>query len=233
MKNIIMKKFAILVCFTMLYLTNVKSQTIEKPNYGLKSHETLEITGIENTPSHTTIYLTVENKITGGYFCADKNIFILYPDGSRSKLLSSKGIPVCPDSHKFKSVGEKLSFELTFASLKANTKWIDLVEDCQDNCFSFYGLCLNNMLNKKIDEASYLAENNEPAKALLSFTDLAGSAEIKNSGMEGLIYVSIIKLAKETGNITKASEWYSKLKSSNISRKELYLKNLNVQGIVF
>jgi hypothetical protein len=233
MKKITMKKIAILACFTVLCSASVKSQTIEKPNYGLKSHETLEITRIENTQSHSTIYFTVENKITGGYFCADKNIFIVYPDGTRSKLISSKGIPVCPDSYKFKTVGEKLSFELTFPALKQNTKWIDLVEDCQDNCFSFYGLCLNNILNKKIDEASSLAENNEPSKALLSFTDLAGSAENRNSGMEGLVYVSIIKLAKETGDIAKASDWYSKLKSSNIPRKDLYLKNLNGQGILY
>jgi hypothetical protein len=233
MKRIIMKKIVILVCFTVFYSVNINSQTIEKPNYGLKSHETLEITRFENKASRTTVYLTVENKIAGGYFCADKNTFIIYPDGTRSKLISSNGIPVCPDSYKFKSVGEKLSFELTFPALKQNIQWIDLVEDCQDNCFSFYGLCLNNTLNKKIDEASFLAENNEAAKALISFTDLAGSAEIKNSGMEGLIYVSIIKLAKETGDTTKASEWYSKLKSSNISRKELYLKNLNAQGIIY
>lgn len=233
MNVIIMKDIALLVCIAVLYTTSVKSQTIEKPNFGLKSHETLEITRIENSPSRTTIYFTVENKITGGYFCADKNIFLIYPDGTRSRLISSKGIPVCPDSYKFKTVGEKLSFQLTFTSIKPNTQWIDLVEDCQDNCFSFYGLCLNNILNKKIDDASYLAENNEPAKALLSFTDLAGSAEIRNSGMEGLIYVSIIKLAKETGDIAKASDWYSILKSSSLPRKELYLKNLNAQGIVY
>ncbi len=231
MQNITMKKIAILVCFTMLYSASVKSQTIEKPNYGLKSHETLELTRIENTPSHTTVYLTVENKINGGYFCADKNIFIIYPDGTKSKLISSNGIPVCPDSYKFNSVGEKLSFELTFSSLKRNTEWIDIVEDCSDNCFSFYGVCLNKSLNKKIDDATVLAENNETATALMSFIELGSSVENLNSGMGGLICVSIIKLAKESGNDAKAAEWYQKLKSSSIPRKELYLKHLNAIGI--
>lgn len=228
-----MRKIFSVICITIVYISQLHSQTIENPNYGLKSHETLQITSVENTPSHTTLYLTVENKIIEGYFCADKNIFIIYPDGTRSKLISSKGIPVCPDSHKFKAVGEKLSFELTFPPLKPSIQWIDLLEDCSDNCFSFYGVCLNKSLNKKIDEATDLAGNNEQAKALVGFTDLAASAEIKNSGMEGLIYVSIIKMAKESGNISKTSEWYSKLKSSNIPRKDLYLKNLNSEGIIY
>jgi hypothetical protein len=177
--------------------------------------------------------MSVENKIIGGYFCADKNIFIIYPDGTRSKLISSKGIPVCPESHKFQTVGEKLEFQLTFPALKPGIQWIDVVEDCSDNCFSFYGVCLNKNLNKKIDEASALAESNEPVKALISFTDLTASIDKENSGLSGLVYLNIIKLAKETGSTAKAAEWYMKLKSSNIPRKDLYIKNLNAQGIVY
>jgi hypothetical protein len=228
-----MKKAIILVCLSVLYISQVKSQTVLNPNYGLKSHETLEITRVENSAAHTVLYMSVENKISGGYFCADKNIFMILPDGSRSKLISSKGIPVCPESYKFKTVGEKLDFILTFPALKPGIRWIDLVEDCSDNCFSFYGVCLDKNLNKKIDEATILAENNEPAQALIGFTGLASSVEKENSGMTGLIYLNIIKLAKETGNAAKAAEWYSKLKASVIPGKDLYIKNLNAQGIVY
>jgi len=138
-----MKSYLLLFCLSIFGIAKLNSQTIEKPNYGLKSHETLEINKVVTGPSGTTVYLSVVNKIDGGYFCADKNIYIMYPDGSKSKVVSSKGIPVCPASYKFKSIGEKLSFELTFAAIKQNTKWIDLVEDCNENCFSFYGICLN------------------------------------------------------------------------------------------
>src|ERR1035437_8059251 len=145
------------------------SQTSLKPNYALKSLETLEITKVVTTAQKTIISLTVENRITGGYFCADKNIFIIYPDGTRSRLISSKGIAVCPETYKFKTIGQKLNFELTFPPLKPGTQWFDLVEDCTENCFSFYGVCLNNDLNKMIDDASVFAENGEPAKASISF----------------------------------------------------------------
>ena len=220
--------FFLVTCFV-----NINSQTFNHPNIGLKSHETLEISKVEISPQNTLIFLSVENRITGGYFCADKNIFILYPDGTRSKLTTSKGIPVCPDSYKFKTIGEKLNFELTFPPLKPGTQWIDLIEDCSDNCFSFFGVCLNTDLYKRIDEASVLAENEKPAEALMNFIKIAGTIDSKNSGIEGLIYINIIKLAKETNNIQKASEWYSKLKLSGIPRNDLYIKHLNSQGIIY
>src|ERR1035437_5719515 len=228
MKNLI--TFFNLINFIII---NGFSQTIIKPNYALKSHETLEISKIEITAQKTVIFLSVENRITAGYFCADKNIVILYPDGTRSKLTTSKGIPVCPDSYKFKTVGEKMNFELTFPPLKPGTQWIDLIEDCSDNCFSFFSVCLNTDLNKRIDEASVLAENEKPAEALMNFIKIADAIDSKNSGIEGLIYINIIKLAKETNNIQKASEWYTKLKLSGIPRNELYIKHLNSQGIIY
>jgi hypothetical protein len=218
----------LVICAAPIY-----SQTIDKPNYGLKSHETLEISKVDITEQKTVIYLNIENKIAGGYFCADKNIFILLPDGTRSNLISSKGIPVCPDTYKFKTIGEKLEFELTFPPLKKNTGWIDLIEDCNENCFSFYGICLNCDLNKKIEEASHYAEIGEPAKATFDFITISNTIDAKNAGIDGLIYMNIIQLSKETGNITKASEWYGKLKSSDIPRRDLYLKHLNSQGIIY
>ena len=223
----------VIVCLTVICTGYSKAQSINHPNYALKSHETLEISKVDITEQKTVIYLNIENKIAGGYFCADKNIFILYPDGTKSNLISSKGIPVCPDTYKFKTIGEKLEFELTFSNVKKNTGWIDLIEDCSDNCFSFYGICLDTDLNKKIEDAVHFAEIGEPAKATLDFIAIANAINAKNSGIDGLIYMNIIQLSKETGNIAKASELYGKLKSSDIPRRELYIKHLNSQGIIY
>ena len=219
--------------FFVTGIVNIQSQIFNQPNIALKSHETLEISKIENNVHSTSIYLSIENHITGGNFCADRNIYLIYPDGSRLKLIKAMNIPVCPDSYSFKSIGEKLQFTLEFPSLKPGTKWIDLIEECADYCFSFYGVCLDNELNKMIDDASILAENREPANALISFIKIADTADSRNSGIEGLIYINIIKLAKETGNITKAAEWYSRLKMSGIPRCEAYIKHLNSQGIIY
>jgi hypothetical protein len=223
----------VIVCLTVICTGYSQAQSINNPNYALKSHETLEISKVDITEQKTVIYLNIENKIAGGYFCADKNILILFPDGTRSNLISSKGIPVCPDSYKFKTIGEKLEFELTFPPLKKNTVWFDLIEDCTDNCFSFYGICLDTDLNKKIEDAVHFAEIGEPAKATLDFIAIANAINARNTGIGGLIYMNIIQLSKETGNIAKASEWYGKLKSSDIPRRELYIKHLNSQGIIY
>lgn len=228
-----MKRYLLIALLLFAGTTFINSQNVSFPNFALKSHETLNISKVEITPNSTIIYLSVENRIQGGSFCADRNIYITYPDGTRIRLISSKGIPVCPSSHKFKTIGEKLNFELTFPALKPGTKWVDLIEDCSENCFSFYGLCLNSSLNLKIDEASVLAENGESSKALAEFTRILNSGAAKDSGLEGLIYMNLTKLSKETGNAAEAANWYDKLKSSNIPRSGLYLKHLNSLGIIY
>ena len=228
-----MNKCGLIVCLVSLCMPSVKAQTITRPNYGLKTPEVLEITKIVTGSKNTVVYLNLENRIKDGYFCVDKNVFINYPDGTKIKMISSKGIPNCPDTYKFKSIGEKIDFELTFPALKNGAQTIDIVEACSDNCFSFYGVCLNNDLNKQIDDASVLAENKEPAKALSGFINIARSAESRNSGIEGLLYMNIITLAKETHDAAIAAEWYGKLKASTIARKDAYIKHLNSQGIIF
>jgi hypothetical protein len=121
------KRFLIIIWFIAVYSSISHCQAIIRPNFDLKSHETLEIREVSVSAEMTIISLSVENRIPGGTFCADKNIYVIYPDGSRSKLLSSKGIPVCPDSYKFKATGEILHFTLSFPKLKQGTGWIDLV----------------------------------------------------------------------------------------------------------
>jgi hypothetical protein len=217
----------------ILLYAPVLSQTFSQPNYGLKSHETLIIRKVELTDQSCKFYLSIENKIPNGYFCADKDIFIIYPDGTRNRLVSSENIPVCPETHKFSAPGEKLDFTLTFPPLKPGTEWIDLIEDCNNNCFSFYGVTLDEDINRKLDEAFTLVDNNEKGKALAKFIELAGDTGKKNPGIEGFIYVNIITLEKAAGNDTMASQWYQKMKTSGAPRLERYIKYLNSLGIVY
>jgi hypothetical protein len=210
-----------------------QKQTLISPNYSLKSHETLEIKKIESGSKAIIFYMRLENRIAGGEFCGDKNIFLLYPDGKRSKLGSSTGIPVCPETYKFKAIGEKLDFVLEFPPLKSGTEWVDLVEDCSDNCFSFYGISLNSSINRRIDDAFALAENGEEAKALTSFISIVDGIDKSSTGIKGLLYINIIKLAKETGDELKAEEWYKKFKLSDAPRLSQHLNYLNEQGVKY
>lgn len=223
-----------ITCIAVLLLAGTAfSQSFIQPNYGLKSHETLKIKKIEANSKGVSFYMSIENQIEGGSFCADKNIFLIYPDGSRSKLVSASGIPVCPEEYKFKAPGEQLDFVLLFPPLKEGAVWVDLVEECSDNCFSFYGITLDNTLNNKINESIALAESEESSKAIISLIDLLGSIDSKNHGIEGLLYLTIVKLAHEAGTRSVAGEWYRKMKSSGAPRLQLYLKNLESQGIKY
>lgn len=215
------------------FLGFISGQSFIQPNYGLKSHETLMINKIEATSKALTVYFSVTNKIESGNFCADKNIFIIYPDGTRTKLVSASGIPVCPDVYKFNEPGESLDFVLAFPPLKQGTKWVDLIEDCADNCFSFYGITLDNDLNKRIETAFSLADNGEPVKGMINLMNIVNETDKLNLGIEGLLYASVIKLAEETGNRTRAAEWYKKLKTSEAPRTSRYLKYLNDLGIEY
>jgi hypothetical protein len=228
-----LKSFLSLSVFLLFGLISSFSQTFIAPNSALKSHETLDIMKVVMSEQKTEIYLKVENRITGGNFCADKNIYIIYPDGTRSHLKSSRDIPVCPDAYSFKSPGEHLDFVLTFPPLGKRTESFDLIEDCQANCFSFYGIILDNDLNKRINDAYVYAEKGEPAQALVSFTKIAEETGNKNPGAEGLLYMNIIKLSITTGNKVKAAEYYKKLQASGLPRTSLYINHLNSQGIKY
>jgi hypothetical protein len=224
-------------CIILLVITtftsNLIAQTFIKPNIGLKSHETLVLNKIELRADITIASFTIENKITDGSFCADKNISIIYPDGSRIKVTNATGIPRCPEVFKFRYPGEKLQFTLEFPPLRSGTKWIDIVEECASNCFWFYGVTLDNELNNKLDDAFVLAEKGEPAKNILLFRNILESVDNQNEGIEGSLYVNIIVAAVEAGDKVEAAVWYKRLVSSHAPRLNEYLKVLNARGIKF
>jgi hypothetical protein len=138
---------------SLLISLNAIGQTIPNPSYGLKSHETLEVTGVEINEEFTRLFLTVENRAVSGYFCVDRSTFLVLPDGSRLKLVKADGIPNCPQSHTFKRIGEVVSFSLYFPALTSGSDWFDLVEECSENCFSVYGITLDSRLNEEIEKA--------------------------------------------------------------------------------
>jgi hypothetical protein len=221
----------IIVILLQIYsVTSLFSQTVVSPNYGLKSHETLEISGLELTESKTIVSLTIENRIENGNFCADRNIYLIDPAGTRIRLQKASGIPVCPQSYKFSTVGEKLSFTLTFPPLKGVPAYINLIEECSDNCFSFYGVVLDEYLNSRLDEAFSMAERGELLKAMNRFISMAEEKDKSNS-IRALIYFNIVKLATETGNTVKAGEWYKKLNAPQLASGRIYIEQLNAQGI--
>jgi len=208
-------------------------QSFMYPNHALKSHETLEISKVEVTDRNTIVHLAIENRIEGGTFCADKRIYLVDSGGEKYFMEKSSGIPVCPDSYRFKSIGETLQFTLTFPPLKDGTMWVDLIEDCSDNCFWFYGVTLDSELNKKLDEAFLLASERKPADNIILFKTILDNIDNQNLGIEGLLYINIINAAVENADKVNAIVWYKRLVASNAPRVDLYIKYLNDNGIKY
>ncbi len=227
-----LKRLCFLIILFAGFLT-AESQTLVFPNYALKSHETLEIERIVTDAKATVLYMSIENRIEGGTFCADKNIYIINPMGRRSKLVFSSGIPVCPDTHIFRKAGERLEFTLTFPPLAPGTEYIDLVEECNEDCFSFYGIVFDKDLNDKLDEAFSMAENGNTSGSLKQLITIAKNRATANQSPVGLIYINIIKLAADSGESETAEEWYRKFKSEGGAGSARYIEFLNDQGIKY
>ncbi len=228
-----MRRLVFLALLTLSGPGTMFSQVFISPQPGMKSHPTLDILKVEAGPESTVIYFTIENRIPEGSFCIDENTFIVYPDGSRMKARTISGIPVCPDVHRFLSSGEKLNFNLTFPPLKTGTGWIDIVEDCDQDCVWFYGLILDNELNNRLEQTFSAASVSAPEENIKVFSSILENIGSKNMGIAGLLYINIINAAIETGNSDEAATWYMRLSLSNIPHVQHYLKYLNDTGIKF
>jgi hypothetical protein len=209
------------------------AQTIEHPNFAMKSHETLELLKIDIQPGKTILFMNIENRIPGGNFCADKNISIIYPSGGKLKITEASGIPVCPATYNFKSIGEKLYFALVFPPLKQGTEWIDVVEECSSNCFWFYGITLDAGLNRKLEDTFDAASAGKPEDNIIMFRKILDEIGGRNLGIEGLLYINIINAAVEAGDKVEAAVWYKRLQTSGAPRLNYYLKFLNDKGIKY
>jgi hypothetical protein len=208
------------------------SQAILKPNYGLKSHETLTIEKVELTRSATIVSFSIENKIDNGSFCVDRRTYIIDPAGNRYRMISAAGIPLCPASYNFKTQGEILVFQLTFPRLPNEPAYINIIEECAEYCFSFYGVTLDEYLNSRFDEPFSMVERGETSRAINRFISVAEDVD-KHIGLKALTFYNIIKLSHDTGDRQKAAEWYLKLKNIRQDIAKIYIEQLSLQGIVY
>jgi len=214
-------------------ISRSNGQVIFSPNYGLKSHETLGIDRIETRDDQTVFHFTIENRIAGGSFCADRNIYVVYPDLTKEKVIRAEGIPVCPDEHRFALPGEKLSFALVFPKLKNNPGWVSIIEDCSDNCFSFYGVVLDATINERLNILFDLVEKEDPERALTLLESFLEETDHLNLGTEGLIYTTLIDLCRQNGDRESAARWYRSLMKSGAPDAGKYIRHLNLNGVIY
>ena len=227
-----MNKFFLIIIVCFFFFQESFAQLYTNPIASKKSHPELEITQIEITDSYTIISLIVTNRRTeGGWFCADNNIYIKNSNGTEVyELIKSENIPTCPDQFKFAYSGQTLEFKLYFPPISNKIKFIDLIENCSNACFSFYGIILDNVHNEKIrsfEKGFELYRNGQIKEAIPYFEKvITGDISIE-SHIYGLSYYYLISVYHDLQNTDKVNYWLQQLLESNIEEKETFIKELD------
>ena len=209
------------------------SQVYNRPNFAFSSHETLELENIDMDNNQTRVYLSILNRQLSGTFCVDTNTFIRNSLGTGEyKLIQSVGIPDCPDVYKFTSIGEKLNFILIFPPVSKDMKYIDIIEDCDDACFSIKYILLDQELNSIINRGFQLYETGNPDESLKVFEDLMAARNDNLSPVFGTIYLYMMTINYELGQIKEVRSLFDELQQSSIINKEEIIEKARYEGLV-
>ncbi len=226
------KKIIIFIILNLILIGNgAIGQTIMNPVVGSKTHPTLQIEKIVKSNTNTVFYMSIRNELEkGGAFCVDKDVFVSIP-GKRVKfdMIKSEGIENCPQMHKFNAAGEELRFQLFFPPINDTIKELDLVENCNDNCFVIRGIILDPVINDEIhafDTGVLYYRKGDYDVALNYFKKIVDNS--KNTGSKYYAYsmyiVPVIYYNK--GEKSKAISAYKKLLNSNIYDKDYFVNKI-------
>ena len=224
MKQVVITLILVTICW------NAEAQSVLSPNYGLKSPLTAEIVRVDFNDDATVVWMTVMSDINNGWFCIDRETYLVKPDGMKVKMKGLKGLPYCPATHKFRRPGEKAAFSLTFPAT-GMLPWFSVVEDCFGGCLSFRGVVTDDGLNNLISEAFALSGRGESMAAYRIYEDIISRIDSLNYGIEGAVYSSLIILDNSMGRTETARGWFTRMMTSDTPDLGLYLENLKRQGI--
>jgi len=228
-----LRTFLVLILVKLSFLFNVHAQVYEHPNFSFSSHETLDLESIEIDENQTRIYFSILNRKLGGSFCVDTNTYIKNSLGSEEyKLVESMGVPDCPDLHKFSIVGKRLSFILVFPPVSKDMKYIDIIENCQDACFSIRYVLLDNEINGMINQGMTLYESRKLEESLKIFEELMLSRNDNVSPVFGTVYLYMMSINYELGQSKEIRRLFDELQQSSIINKEEILEEVRYQELI-
>ena len=214
----------------LLSCTLMHAQEFVQPNYGLKNPETIEVIRVRITGTQTLVDMSIQNQVRGGYFCIDENTYLEYGNGMKLKMKSVSGLPLCPDSYEFSSIGEKVYFTLAFDKLPDGIDWFDIVEYCGDNCFSVLALNLDEDINDKINTAFNAMDRLEPEIAIEIFRNMLPLLQSSGHGLTGSVYLNLVELLAANNLDDELRQLISDFKASTMPYKEKYLGILTNMG---
>jgi len=232
-----MKKL-ISIFIAVACISSIKAQiTINEPAVAEQTHQDLKITSIGLFSDSTVINLSVENKLAqGGWFCADKDIYIENAKThKRYNIIKARGIPRCPSAYNFKRIGERLNFTLVFPNIPADTRLLNLVENCDKSCFRFTEIILDEKLNNDIKlyaKGVELYAANKTQEAIDCFTKVVEIIPIFPTHVYGYSFYNLIRIYHDKGDNVSAKYWFDQLEKSTLPDKQYFINSLAKEGIV-
>lgn len=225
------KKILILLCFILNLGLALAQRVVLNPSVAELSHPELVIDKISFYADSTVVNLTVENKLDkGGWFCADRNIYIENPQTrQRFVLKKSVGIPTCPNNHSFGRKGEKLSFTLVFPYVPSDLRTLNLVEDCNKSCFSFRGIILDDKLNadiKTFNQGMDYYSANRTDKAIECFAKVIETIPAFPTHVYGYAYYHLVIIHLTKGDKETAKYWFDGLEKSSLPDKQYFIDEI-------
>ncbi len=227
-----------LIAFLLLIFLQVSAhcQVFEMPGAEAKSHAELTITRIQITSDYTIVHLRNQNMLVkDAWACVDRKTTIRTSDEVNHLLLRAENIPLCPELHRFDSLGEILEFTLYFPPIDPSKGRIDLVEDCEQSCFFFQGIILDNRLNRDIhsyDEAYDLYLKKEFESSRKIFTGIVQDIPDNPTHIYSFAYYYLILISHETGDNKGAAEWLKKLKASGLPDRHSIIRRIDEMGVI-
>lgn len=199
-----------------------------KPFAAEQSHGELNIDKITFYGDSTVFNLSVTNKLDiGGWFCADKSIYVEDPSThQRYRIIHSVGIPNCPDVYNFKKKGETLSFSLVFPYIQQGSRTLDLVENCNQSCFNFKGIILDEKLNTDIrtfNQGMELYTNNKINEAITCFTKVIEDIPPFPTHVYGYSFYHLVVIYQNKKDNPAAKYWFDQLEKSSLPDKQYFI----------
>ncbi len=221
------------ILFLTLIGMQLASQVYEYPNYSLTSHPTLDIITVEKWDDQTVLTLTLKNERYSGTFCIDSNTVLRNSLGEDEyRLVSMDGIPACPEIHRFTTIGERITIILEFKAVPDEVAYIDLIENCVQNCVSIKYILLDDELNSQLNEGIRLYESGKAKASLQVFENLLAEKYDDYSPVFGTVYLYLISIHYELGNSKDARRVVDELKTSSIIGRDEFIETAKESGIL-
>jgi len=227
-----MKRLLYLLIFIIAYHYQLVAQVFDKPILSLTSHPTMDILSVEKWEDQTVLTISVKNQRISGSFCISEETFLLNSLGTDEwKMTSHEGVPTCPDTYRFKSIGEVLVFNLVFPAIPDEVKYIDLLEKCEDACVSVKYILLDEEMNDRINEGFSLYEIGRLSASLQVFEDIMESNFNNYSPIFGTIYLYMMSIHYELGQSKEVKRIFKELEESTIIGRDEFIETARDTGL--